>query len=104
MRVLGQNSKYRGQGLGEVQVRNIIQGQVCKRMKVWMSIKVKSIGVRGQQQREKGQESDSCLVHELGKYQSRKAEPSHTRQAGIQSSDTTSFPESIHLRCVSLIL
>lgn len=72
-------------------------------MKVWMSIKVKSIGTRAGSRGNRGR-GNSCLVHELGKYQSRKTEPSHTRQAGIQSSDTTSFPESIHLRCVFLIL
>lgn len=86
-----------------MQARNVIQGQECKRMKVWMSIKMKSIGVRGDSRvnRDRG---DICLFHEPGKYQSRKTEPGYKRQTSLQSADTPSFPESVHLRCVFLIL
>lgn len=57
-------------------------------MKVWMSIKGKSIGVRGDSRVNRGGD-DSCLVHELGKYQSRKAETWYKRQRSVCSADTT---------------
>lgn len=47
---------------------------------------------------------DSCLVHELGKHQSRQAEHGYKGQTSVECADTTPVPESLHLRCVFLIL
>lgn len=42
---------------------------------------------------------DNCLLHELGKHQSRQAEHGYKRQTSVQCADPTPFPESRHLRC-----
>ena len=48
--------------------------------------------------------NDSCLVHELGKHRSRQADHGYKGQTSVECADPTPFPESLHLRCVFLIL